>query len=269
MQLTNVSPPAGAVLEPPVPEYALHLLLQTTPLLRVGFNRPPRWLAVGPGSMLIAPPDCSCEYVAEAAAHVLTVAIPKTVAEDFACDVGACLEVRDETAIRIPMLAQQIVRVWIDVADDATAISLLADQLTRNVLEAIARAGGTSMRRKGRERLGNHVLRRIRDYVETRLADELNVERMAEVANLSPAHFARAFTETVQLTPFRYVMSRRLARARELLEHTDRSALDIALDVGFKTHSHFTSLFRREYGLTPRAVRADRRRNTFLQPRSP
>ena len=70
------------------------------------------------------------------------------------------------------------------------------------------------------------------------------------------------------MTPFRYVMSRRLARARELLERTDRSALDIALDVGFKTPSHFTSLFRREYGVTPRAVRADRCRSTFLDPRS-
>jgi AraC family transcriptional regulator len=267
MQVINVSPPAGPIVEPPVPEYALHLLLKTAPLLRVGFNRPPRWLAVGPGSMLIAPPDCSCEYAAEAAAHVLTVVIPSTVAEDFARDVGARLEIRDETAFRNPALAQQIVRLWIDVADDATATSLLADRLTRNVLDAIARAGGTSVRRDGRERLANHVLRRIRDYVESGLADDLNVPAMAEVADLSPAHFARAFTATVRMTPFRYVMSRRLARARELLERTDRTALDIALDVGFKTPSHFTSLFRREYGVTPRAIRADTR-NTFLEPRS-
>jgi AraC-like DNA-binding protein len=55
-------------------------------------------------------------------------------------------------------------------------------------------------------------------------------------------------------------MTRRLARARELLERTDRSALDIALDVGFKTPSHFTSRFRREFGVTPREIRADSRR---------
>jgi AraC-like DNA-binding protein len=267
VQLINVSPSAGAIVEPPVPEYALHLLLQTAPLLRVGFNRPPRWLAVGPGSMLIAPPDCSCEYVTEAAAHVLTVAIPRTLAEDCGRDAGARIEVRDETAFRNPALAQQIVRVWIDVADDATATALLADQLMRDVLDAIGRAGGTFVRRDGRERLANHVLRRICDYVESRLADDLNVPAMAEVAGLSPAHFARAFTATVRMTPFRYVMSRRLARARELLERTDRTALDIALDVGFKTPSHFTSLFRRGYGVTPRAIRAGRR-DTFLEPRS-
>jgi AraC family transcriptional regulator len=73
---------------------------------------------------------------------------------------------------------------------------------------------------------------------------------------LSPAHFARAFAVTVGMTPFRYVMTRRLARARELLERTDLPALDVALEVGFKTPSHFTSRFRREFGVTPRALRA-------------
>jgi AraC family transcriptional regulator len=87
------------------------------------------------------------------------------------------------------------------------------------------------------------------------LADDLDVPTMAEVADLSPAHFARAFAATVGMTPSRYVMIRRLARARELLERSARSALDIALDVGFKTPSHFTSLFRREFGVTPRAIR--------------
>ncbi len=83
---------------------------------------------------------------------------------------------------------------------------------------------------------------------------------MANVAALSPAHFARAFAATVGVTPFEYVMTRRLARAHELLERTDRSALDIALAVGFKTPSHFASRFRREFGFSPRDIRPDSRR---------
>ena len=57
VHMINVSPPAGAVVDPAVPEYALHLVLSTPPLLRVGFNRPVRWLAMSPGVMLITPPD--------------------------------------------------------------------------------------------------------------------------------------------------------------------------------------------------------------------
>jgi AraC-like DNA-binding protein len=55
------------------------------------------------------------------------------------------------------------------------------------------------------------------------------------------------------MTPFRYVMTRRLARPREQLERKDLRALDL----GFKTPSHFTSRFRREFGVTPRTIRSD------------
>jgi AraC family transcriptional regulator len=83
---------------------------------------------------------------------------------------------------------------------------------------------------------------------------------------MSPAHFARAFAATAGRTPFEYVMTRRLERARQLLERTDRSALAIALEVGFKTPSHFAARFRREYGVTPRQVRPQGRRTTELVP---
>ena len=97
-------------------------------------------------------------------------------------------------------------------------------------------------------------------YVESRLAEDLDVTMMANVAALSPAHFARAFTATAGMTPFQYVITRRLARAHEQLERTGRSALDIALGVGFKTASHFTARFRREFSVTPREIRRDSRR---------
>lgn len=261
VHVINVSPPAGAVVEPPMPEYALHLLLRTAPLLRVGFNRRPRWLAVSPGAMLLAPPDTACEYVADAAAHVLTIAIPKASVEDFTQDCGARVDVRQEEAFRDPRLVRQLVRLWHELADEAPANRLFADQVMRTLLETLARRTSSQVPRvPGRERLPNHALRRLRDYVESSLADDLDVMTMAEVAQLSPAHFARAFAATVGMTPFRYVMTRRLARAHELLERTHRPVLDIALDVGFKTPSHFTSRFRREFGVTPRAIRPDTRR---------
>jgi AraC family transcriptional regulator len=255
-----VSPPAGAIVEPPVAEYALHLLLRTAPLLRVGFNRRPRWLAVSPGAMLLAPPDTSCEYVADAEAHVLTIAIPTARVEDFCEGSGARVDIRHEEAFRDPRLADQLLRLWHELTDDGPASRLFADQVMRALLHTLARRTSLPDARHGRERLPNHTLRRLCDYVESRMADDLDVTMLAEVAGLSAAHFARAFATTVGMTPFRYVMTRRLARARELLERTRRSALDIALDVGFKTPSHFASRFRREFGVSPRAVRGDTRR---------
>jgi len=131
----------------------------------------------------------------------------------------------------------------------------------REIMHALARRTDAHMPvRHARERLSVFTLRRLCDYVESRLADDLDVTTMAKAAGLSPAHFARAFAATAGMTPFQYVITRRLTRAHELLVRTDRSALDIALDVGFKTPSHFTSRFRREFGVTPREIRPDARR---------
>jgi AraC family transcriptional regulator len=267
VHVINVSPPAGAVVEQPVPEYSLNLLLRTPPLLRVGFNRPPRWLAVSPGSMIFAPPDVCCEFIADAGPHVLAVSIPKSRAREFAEETGARIDLREEAAFRQPRLMQQLVRLWHELAEEAPASQLFADEVMRTVLEALAKRTGAPARlsaRVVRERLPNGTVRRLRDYIEHSLATDLDVKVMADVANLSPAHFARAFAATLGMTPFRYVMTRRLAKARELLEHTRRSTVDIASGVGFKTTSHFTSRFRREFGVTPGMLRPDARRSLVL-----
>jgi AraC family transcriptional regulator len=259
LHIINVSPPAGAVVEPAVPELAVHLLLRTAPLLRVGFNRQPRWLAVSPGSMIVAPPDTRCEYIADSAAHALTLAIPRAGLLEFTAMAAARLEIRSEEAFRDPRLARQIVQLWRAVDEGQPGSRLFADQVMRSVLHRVALDGHAGLSPKtSRETLSTHTLRRIRDFVEIHLAEELDVPMLAGAAGLSAAHFARAFTATTGMTPFRYVMSRRLARGRELLERTQRPTLDIALDVGFKTPSHFTSRFRREFGETPRSIRPAR-----------
>lgn len=270
IDLINVIAPPGGVIEPAVPEYALQVMLRSGPLMRLGFNRPPRWLAVSPGSMMLAPPDTMCEYANDdpVGSDVLSVAIPKSYVDDFTEATGARLDAEREEAFRDPRVVQSLVQLWRTLADANADVempvggALLADAVMRPVLAALARRhplAPVSARRAPREQLANHTVRRLRDYIETRLSDDLDIPMLAAVAGLSPAHFARAFAATVGMTPFRYVMTRRLTRARDLLARTSRSTLDIALDVGFKTPSHFTSRFRQEFGITPSAIRPRRR----------
>jgi AraC family transcriptional regulator len=264
IDLIKVAAPAGGVIEPAVPEYALQVILQSAPLMRLGFNRPPRWLAVSPGSMMLAPPDTACEYAGDGS-DVLSIAIPTTYVDDFTEATGARLHAEREEAFRNPRVVQSLVRLWHALADangDATGGALLADAVMRPVLAALATrhpSAPVSEERAPREQLAHHTVRRLRDFIEARLSDDLDIPMLAAVANLSPAHFARAFAATVGMTPFRYVMTRRLTRARDLLAQTSRPTLDIALDVGFKTPSHFTSRFRQEFGITPSAIRPRRR----------
>jgi len=65
-------------------------------------------------------------------------------------------------------------------------------------------------------------------------------------------HFLRLFKAALGCPPHHYVVQRRVARAKALLER-GRSAMEAALEVGFFDQSHFANVFRQTYGMTPRA----------------
>jgi AraC family transcriptional regulator len=87
----------------------------------------------------------------------------------------------------------------------------------------------------------------------------LTVEYLARQVDLSPAHFARAFKETTGRAPHRYLLTLRLEWARRLLDVANPVLSEIALRTGFSDQSHFTRLFKREFGITPGAVLRNRR----------
>ena len=74
---------------------------------------------------------------------------------------------------------------------------------------------------------------------------------MAELAQLSPYHFSRAFKQTFGVPPHQYLTSRRIERAKSLLAQRKLSVTEIGLDVGFSETSSFTSAFRKVTGETP------------------
>ena len=104
--------------------------------------------------------------------------------------------------------------------------------------------------------LSSDRLKRVREYIESHLNDRLTLADLAGVACLSPYHFSRSFKQAVGVGPQRYVMQRRLERAKALMRRTNEPLAEIAYRVGFSDQSHLTSIFRRETGLTPGRYRA-------------
>jgi AraC-like DNA-binding protein len=88
--------------------------------------------------------------------------------------------------------------------------------------------------------------------------------RIAAQAGFSRCHFIRLFRGAFGLTPYQYLKTRRLERAKELLATTILSVMDVCLDVGFESLGSFTSLFTRAVGETPGAYRAARRRRVCI-----
>ena len=94
-------------------------------------------------------------------------------------------------------------------------------------------------------------LRRVVDYINEHLSDDLGLIELAAVVGLSPHHFGEAFRAATGTPPHRYVIGRRIDRACELLRNRERSISEVAYDVGFSSQSHLTFNFRRLTGSTP------------------
>jgi AraC-like DNA-binding protein len=94
-------------------------------------------------------------------------------------------------------------------------------------------------------------LSRVKEFVENHLSENIGLADLAAVADLSPFHFARAFRHEMGIPPHRYLMERRVEKARQLLVGTTLSLAEIALDCGFASQSHFTTAFRRHTSVTP------------------
>jgi AraC family transcriptional regulator len=93
--------------------------------------------------------------------------------------------------------------------------------------------------------------RLVAQYLEEHLAEQIPVARLAEFARLSRYHFCRAFRRSFGISPHRYHANRRLERAKSLLATPALSVTEIALDVGFRETSSFTTAFRKLFGRTP------------------
>ena len=92
---------------------------------------------------------------------------------------------------------------------------------------------------------------RVLDYIEAYLGNDLSLMELSAVAGLSSYHFGKMFKRSTGQTVHQYVIARRLERAKSLLFSRTLPLAEIALAVGFKDQSQFTSVFKRRIGITP------------------
>jgi AraC-like DNA-binding protein len=103
--------------------------------------------------------------------------------------------------------------------------------------------------------LAPSALRRVREHIEARFAQKVDLSLLARIAGLSTSYFSRAFKQSIGMPPHRYVMMRRLAAAAELIRKTPKPLAEVAIEVGFSDQSHFTRIFAQMTGETPGSFR--------------
>jgi AraC family transcriptional regulator len=96
----------------------------------------------------------------------------------------------------------------------------------------------------------------VEQYVAANLGQDLSINELANLAHLSPYHFARFFKQSTGLSPHQYVLKRRIDEGKRLMRQTTLDLAEIAQQLGFRDQSHFTARFRKLTGVTPKRWRS-------------
>jgi AraC family transcriptional regulator len=261
-RLLHVAQPPGAFPDPPLPEFLVYLALRGSN--RLGFDWGcGRWQGAWRSQDIsIAPPNIATDihvdqdhaFLALALPERLVIAALDSLTSAGSTSFGALHErtFRDDSASRLCM------ELWAQARAGEPPDKLATDSLVFAMIATLARRAHGSAKELDCKLEGRRLVG-VRDFIEDRLGDDLTLADLARVANASPMYFARQFRRGTGQSPHRYVVHRRIARARALLALTNHSIVEIAVAVGFSSQAHMTSTFSNYLGITPARYRVQRR----------
>jgi AraC family transcriptional regulator len=164
----------------------------------------------------------------------------------------AATEVRPRLFFDDDGIWQTVLKLKAQIGSADAGDRLYAEALGAVLAHEIIRLGdGVPVLPPMRGGLAARQQRRIVEFIEEHLADDFPLATLANLAQLSTYHFARAFKRSFGIPPHRYHTNRRIERARALLADPKTSVADVAVEVGFSGASAFAATFRRATGQTP------------------
>lgn len=193
--------------------------------------------------------------------HSLNFNFPLSGIDDGS--IEAVTDVRIDRAARTladPVIQALALSLLPSLAQPDQALRLFVDQVLFALRSHVARRFGQPERRPARTGgLAPWQERRAKELIDSRLGADLALAEVAQQCELSVAQFARAFKRSTGMPPYRYLLERRIERARELLLFSELPLADVAITCGFADQSHFTKAFQKRVGCSPGSFRAARR----------
>jgi AraC family transcriptional regulator len=250
------------VLEAPSghPSLIYHLA-RPTRVTRCIDDAKPESALIGPGRFCITPGDAFARWRHAGNPEILQIYVRRSVYEHaveemYGC-AGTTVRVLPRFAALDPLLEQLAIAVVHALNDGAGEDRLYIESIAQLIAVHLARTHSSRTRPPPvvPEPMSRGRIRKLRDYIEQHLAEDLSLDTLAREAGLSPLYFARAFRLTVGESPHRYVVGRRVEHAKRLLRAGDAPIADIALTAGFSSQSHLSNWFRRIVGVSPGAYR--------------
>lgn len=180
-------------------------------------------------------------------AHTCAIAMPEFM--------PIALRVSDS----IDIMRSSLRRLWEAGEISPEIVSAGACEMIRQAVAAQAEVIGqtrkvSAVRRVTREEAVRRIRRAV-DYIEGNIRAPLDLDRLADVACMAKHHFLRRFRDIVGVTPYQFVLRRRIAAAECLLLESETGAAEVGRACGFRTPANFSAAFRNAKGLAPTAWR--------------
>ncbi|OMC78851.1 hypothetical protein BK125_08330 [Paenibacillus odorifer] len=165
--------------------------------------------------------------------------------------LGKVIRVRDRSEYERRF--DELRSLWLQEEDDFRNVQVgsLAFFLLYEIMES-TKLGG---RRSSRDPFITDRFNKALQYMEERLDQEISREELSKLYHMNPVYFSRAFQKIYKLTPMQMLRKLRLQQAKQMLEYTDYTIEHISQRCGYYDASHFSKVFRGEYGKGPAEYR--------------
>jgi AraC family transcriptional regulator len=210
-------------------------------------------ICVAPDYYTIAPAGGEAVLAAHAAQEILLL----TVGVERFQRLGITEETCPLAPLRGRVLVDPVITGLVEQLANQASLNdaELNESILRTLMLTLIRTARTRSREASRGGLTARQLTALREHVEAALHRPLRTAELADIAGLSPFHFARAFKASMGAPPGEWIRLRRLTVAQTLLERTRQSITDVAAAVGYESPSRFARAFRAATGLSPSRFR--------------
>jgi AraC family transcriptional regulator len=245
------------------PEHRVSLALSRCPNLILTNEGLSRSLLLETGDLSIVPAGTEIGYSWEFPIEILSLQLEPTFLDEIAALTmglnGNRVELIGRSKLRDPFISTIAQTLRRELESENAGSRLLIDSLAQALAVHLLRtyASFPARIRDVKGGLPRWRLRRVLQYIEEHVNDDVSLDQLAEAAgNLSRYHFARLFKESTGYSPYQYFVRQKIKQAQSLLRSQKSASLgEVAFACGFRDQSTFSRIFRQITGLTPGAYR--------------
>ena len=182
----------------------------------------------------------------------LSVQLFERVAEEILGKAANAMRLRDISGGRDQRLSNMLELIHAELTAEGQGSRLFVQGLAQTLtVHLIRHYAAYDAETRPSNALPGAKLRRVIAFMDAHLEEPFDLARLAQTAGMSEFHFSRLFKKATGLSPSRYFIRQRIARAQQLLQETDTSIIEVGMSVGYSSPSHFAQIFRREAGVSP------------------